>query len=133
MNPLSHTANVCENMLSWLLWQQLQALGYSHLSDVAAAQLTVSFASQLENCGLWQWAVFVALHLKSSATFVHQFIEDVIGRHVKLEADEPTEHFLTELLGIPAEWMEKARATRALYAGLPDLQTTSWLAAGLAL
>ena len=131
MNPLSHTWNVCENVLSWLLWQQLQALGYSHLSETAAAQLTTAFASQLENCGLWHWAVFVAMHLKSTPSFVQAFVEDIIGRHIGQESDQQSERFLIEKLGIPSQWIEKSRAIKALYSFSPRLQATSLLAAGL--
>lgn len=130
VNPLSHTWNVCENVLSWLLWQQLQALGYSHLSETAAAQLTTSFASQLENCGLWHWAVFVALHLQSTPSFVRSFVEDIMGRHIGLEVDKQVEDFLIEL-GIPSQWIEKTRAVKALYSFSPKLQATSLLSAGL--
>lgn len=131
MNPLSHTWNLCENVLSWLLWQQLQALGYSHLSETAAAQLTTAFASQLENCGLWHWAVFVAMHLKSNPSFVQSFVEDIIGRHLGQEVDPSSESFLIEKLGVPSQWIEKARAVKALYVFSPRLQATSLLAAGL--
>jgi len=131
INPLCHTENVCENVLSWLLWQQLQALGYSHLSETAAAQITTTFASQLENCGLWQWAVFVAMHLKSTPAFVQSFVENIIGRHVHLTADEPLERFLIEQLGVPSRWIEKARAVKALQSFSPRLQAQSLLAAGL--
>lgn len=131
MNPLSHTWNVCENVLSWLLWQQLQALGYSHLSETAAAQMTTAFASQLENCGLWHWAVFVAMHLKSSPSFVQAFVEDIISRHIGQETDQQSERFLLEKLGVPSQWIEKSRAVKALYSFSPRLQATSLLAAGL--
>lgn len=131
INPLSHTWNVCENVLSWLLWQQLQALGYSHLSETAAAQLTTAFASQLENCGLWHWAIFVAMHLKSTPSFIQSFVEDILVRHIGQEKDEKCERFLVEKLGIPQQWIEKSRAVRALYSFCPRLQATSLLAAGL--
>lgn len=122
---------MCENVLSWLLWQQLQALGYSHLSETAAAQLTTAFASQLENCGLWHWAIFVAMHLKSTPSFVQTFVEDILGRHISQERDEKCERFLVDKLGIPQQWIEKSRAVRALYAFSPRLQAKSLLAAGL--
>lgn len=130
MNPLSHTWNVNESMLSWLLWQQLQALGYSHLSEIASTQLTISFAAQLESCGLWPWAVFVCLHIKASFAFVRKMVEDIIGRHVDLEADEHSERFLLTQLGVPKEWIEEARATKALHSFVPKLQAVSLIAAG---
>lgn len=130
VNPLSHTWNVNESMLSWLLWQQLQALGYSHISEIASAQLTISFAAQLESCGLWPWAVFVCLHLKSSPLFVRKAVEDIIGRHIGLESDELAERFLLTQLSVPKDWIEDARATRALHSFIPKLQAVSLIAAG---
>ena len=131
MNPLSHTRNVSENTLSWLLWQQLRALGYCHLSDTAAAQLTTSFATQLENNGLWQWAVFVLQHLNTTAPVVQALIEEIIGRHVQLDADKQSEQFLKEMLNIPVPWIEKARSVKAMYSFSRRLQADSLLSAGL--
>ena len=131
VNPLNHTWNVSENTLSWLLWQQLQALGYGHLSDTAAAQLTMTFASQLENNGLWQWAVFVLLHLNSTAPMIQSLIQEIIGRHIELDADCPSEKFLKEQLAIPSTWIETARAVKALNCFSPRLQANSLLSAGL--
>lgn len=117
-------------MLSWILWQQLQALGYSHMSDIASSQLTIGFAAQLESCGLWQWAVFVYLHLNASISFIRKVVQDIIGRHVGLEFDERSELFLMTHLGIPKEWIEEARATKALHSFVPKLQAVSLIAAG---
>jgi len=41
----------------------LSSLGYKHLSPVHHTAICMSYASQLESCGLWHWAVFVLLHL----------------------------------------------------------------------
>ena len=131
INPLSHTWDLKESLLSWLLWQQLQALGYTHLSETAAAQLTTAFATQLENNGLWHWAVFVMLHLNSTPSTVKDFVEAIIGRHIELQVDEESERFLGEQLGIPAQWIEKARSVKARYSCSPRLEAHSLLAAGL--
>jgi len=44
-------------------------LGYTHLSPNMLAHLHTSYASQLENAGLWQWAVFVALHMNEDQRY----------------------------------------------------------------
>ncbi len=49
---------------SWHLQQVLEALGYTHLSEQYHCLLQASFASQLETYGLWEWAVFILLHIK---------------------------------------------------------------------
>ena len=49
---------------SWHLWAVLSALDYTHMHPTRQAQLHTSFATQLESSGLWEWAVFVLLHLE---------------------------------------------------------------------
>ena len=41
----------------------LQSLGLDTLSEGAAEELHLNYAAQLEQEGLWHWAVFVLLHL----------------------------------------------------------------------
>ena len=41
----------------------LQSLYYTHLRPSPLSLLHLSFSAQLESVGLWQWAVFVLLHL----------------------------------------------------------------------
>jgi len=45
----------------------LESLDYTHISPKSAAVIHTSFAAQLESNGLWHWAIFVLLHLKSDA------------------------------------------------------------------
>ena len=59
---------------SWHLFQCLTALGYSHVSDGVLAHLHTSYASQLENVGLWQWSVFVVLHLDNNRRYIDHMI-----------------------------------------------------------
>lgn len=63
--------NVCFVFLpcSWHLFQCLMGLDYTHLSPNMLAHLHTSYASQLENAGLWQWAVFVALHMNEDQRY----------------------------------------------------------------
>lgn len=51
---------------SWHLLQVLQSVQaqYRHLSAYNTACLHLSFAAQLESIGMWEWAVFVVLHLE---------------------------------------------------------------------
>ena len=49
---------------SWPLYQVLQSLEYTHLSQYHAGLLHSSFAAQLEGLGLWHWAAFVLLHIQ---------------------------------------------------------------------
>lgn len=62
----------------WHLFQCLTALGYTHVSDEVLAHVHTSYASQLENAGLWQWAVFVVLHLDNDRRCGHYLFIIVI-------------------------------------------------------
>jgi len=64
VNPLTHTRDPLDYNFSWLLYNTLQSLGHTQMCDTYANQLHSNFASQLVSHGLWQWAVFVLLHIK---------------------------------------------------------------------
>lgn len=64
VNPLTHTQDPLDFNFSWLLYNTLQSLGYTQMSEMYANQLHLNFASQLVSHGLWQWAIFVLLHIK---------------------------------------------------------------------
>lgn len=42
----------------------LKSLGYNHLSEESEYILHTSFAAQLESQKMWQWALFVLLHIE---------------------------------------------------------------------
>lgn len=66
VNPLTHTRDPLDYHFGWLLYNTLQSLGYTQMSETYANQLHSNFASQLVSHGLWQWAVFVILHIKDN-------------------------------------------------------------------
>lgn len=115
LNPATHTEDIMDFRLSWLLLQQFQNLGYQHCSRESEAQLHVSFASQLENYGHWHWAIFVLLHIPNKA---HRelCIQDILYRYVDLKQDADYLHkesFVVNQLGIPEKWIHWAKAVRA--------------------
>jgi hypothetical protein len=57
-------------LYSWHLWCVLNALEYEHLSEYMRCSLCCSYASQLESLGLWQWAVYVLMHLNNPVQYV---------------------------------------------------------------
>lgn len=59
---------------SWHLLQVLESLGYHHLSDVHQSMICTNYASQLESLGLWQWAVFVLLHIRDDNRYSNVYI-----------------------------------------------------------
>lgn len=48
----------------------LKSLGYQHLLEEEEVHYHVSFATQLQTYGMWEWAVFVLLHIKNVDRFV---------------------------------------------------------------
>lgn len=64
VDPLTHTRDPLDFNFSWLLYNTLQSLDYTQMSEIYANQLHSNFASQLVSHGLWQWAIFVLLHVK---------------------------------------------------------------------
>ena len=63
MNFLDFNPCKCVVYFSWHLKQVLHSLMYTHLSEYHRASLHMNFASHLESLGLWEWAVFVSLHI----------------------------------------------------------------------
>lgn len=58
------------SFFSWHLYQVLQSLEYTHLSQEHAGMLHSGFAAQLEGLGLWHWAAFVLLHIREPVRYV---------------------------------------------------------------
>ncbi|XP_060792388.1 nuclear pore complex protein Nup98-Nup96 isoform X2 [Neoarius graeffei] len=115
LDPTTVTAEQLDYRLSWHLWNVLQALNYTHLSVPRQNLLHTSYAAQLESAGLWEMAVFVLLHIPNSL-LRERAVRETLNRHCALEETEESaekEHFLTDKLLIPMQWIHEAKATRA--------------------
>ncbi|XP_027009207.2 nuclear pore complex protein Nup98-Nup96 [Tachysurus fulvidraco] len=115
LDPTTVTPEQLDYRLSWHLWNVLQALNYTHLSVPRQNLLHTSYAAQLESTGLWEMAVFVLLHIPDSL-LRERAVREVLNQHCTLEETEETaekEHFLTNKLLIPMQWIHEAKATRA--------------------
>ncbi|KAM5319873.1 nuclear pore complex protein Nup98-Nup96 isoform 4-T4 [Glossophaga mutica] len=115
LEPRSITADPLDYRLSWHLWEMLRALNYTHLSEQCEGVLQASYAGQLESEGLWEWAIFVLLHIENSSTR-EKAVRELLTRHCQLlETPESwaKETFLTQKLCVPAEWIHEAKAVRA--------------------
>ncbi|XP_052837184.1 LOW QUALITY PROTEIN: nuclear pore complex protein Nup98-Nup96 [Drosophila gunungcola] len=124
LNPITHTADPMDFRLSWLLLQTLRALGYRHCSPLTEARLSVDFASQLENEGLWHWSIFVLLHIKRRPQR-ERAVQQMLERNVSVSAKVPLnaeERFVVEELGIPMSWVDYAKAVKAGASGMRHLQ-----------
>ncbi|XP_066475536.1 nuclear pore complex protein Nup98-Nup96 [Tiliqua scincoides] len=119
LDPRSITADPLDYRLSWHLWEVLRALNYTHLSERCQGVLNASYAAQLESKGLWEWAIFVLLHVPS-AHMRERSVRELLNRHCTLlETPESwaKEAFLTERLCVPPEWIHEAKAMRARMEG----------------
>lgn len=104
-----------KNHFSWLLLQTLEALGYRHCSELSESQLHVGFASQLENNDLWEWAIFVLLHIKDKNQR-ELAVQNVLYRYVTVAKDialSDREKFVINNLGVPEKWIDYAKAVKA--------------------
>lgn len=115
LNPATHTSDIMDFRLSWQLLQVLKGIGYNHCSKQSETHLNVSFASQLENYGLWQWAIFVLLHIQDQQKR-ELSVQELLYRYVDLTQNEDyrdKEKFIVDVLGVPEKWINWAKAVRA--------------------
>ncbi|KAJ6638700.1 Nuclear pore complex protein Nup98-Nup96 [Pseudolycoriella hygida] len=115
LNPSTYTADQMDFRLSWLLLETLSAIGYHHCSELSAAQLHVSFASQLENHDLWHWSIFVLLHIENRNQR-EMAIQEILYKYVSLSQDEDyleKEKFIINDLGVPEKWICWAKSIKA--------------------
>ncbi|CAH8850249.1 unnamed protein product [Trichobilharzia szidati] len=82
--------NLLDWSLSWHLWRFLVSYGYHHFYDDfsedfmgISTRICNEFASQLEAAGLWEWSIFVLLHI-DNAKLREISVKSLIGRHVSL-------------------------------------------------
>lgn len=115
LNPATHSSDFMDFRLSWLLLQILKSIGYQHCSEQSEAQLHVSFASQLENYGLWHWSIFALLHIPNKAKR-ELSVQEYLYRYIDFSRDEDylqKESFVIHQIGIPEKWIYWAKAVRA--------------------
>ncbi|XP_041088599.1 nuclear pore complex protein Nup98-Nup96 isoform X1 [Polyodon spathula] len=119
LDPSTVTFDRLDYMLSWHLWNVLQALNYSHLSEQQQGLLHTSYAAQLESTGLWEMSIFVLLHI-SDAQQRERAVREMLRLHCSLVETRDSaekERFLTENLCLPVQWIHEAKATRACQEG----------------
>lgn len=116
LNPATHTSDALDYRLSWLLYQVLQSLGYQHCSERGSMHLHTSFASQLENYGLWEWAIFVLMHIENESQR-ELCIQQMLYKYIKIDDSSMEyvrkEQFIETRLGIPMKWIFWAKAVNA--------------------
>ncbi|KAG0304848.1 hypothetical protein BGZ98_004947 [Dissophora globulifera] len=152
LHPLGMSPSGLDYRQSWLFYTILtQSLRISRFrSALSHAKICQYFMFQLESLGLWEWAVFVALHLETAASR-EVAVRQILERHVDIPAGQsgfsaerdPTpaemDHwasefektsFLCKELRVPETWLWIARATRARYVGALNWEVFSLLKGG---
>jgi len=127
--PTTHTADQLDYRTSWLVARVAASLGYKMSSPSNSDRLCSDFAGQLEHLGLWDWAVFVLLHIQAPSVR-ESSVMSVLERHVSLEDEEGREGWLLDNLGVPEVWMAKARAILARTRGKHTILAQQLIKAG---
>lgn len=145
LHPLGISPAALDYRLSWIFYMVLtQSLHISGFRSTSShSKICVDFMFQLESLGLWEWAVFVALHLETALareTAVRQILERNIQLDYRsivglIETEELAEErkkveFVTQSLSVPEEWVWAARATRAKYEGTQAQEVQGLLKGG---
>jgi nuclear pore complex protein Nup98-Nup96 len=125
LQPVSIGPNKIDYRLSWQLRTILAARGVRDFAGTKAEQTTTDFAGGLENAGLWEWALFVVMHIQD-ADARGAAIKNLIGRHVDVIEDGGKLDFLEKILRIPRSWIYEAKALQARHAG-DHLQEAEYL------
>uniref|UniRef100_A0A5K3FMZ1 Nuclear pore complex protein Nup98-Nup96 n=2 Tax=Mesocestoides corti TaxID=53468 RepID=A0A5K3FMZ1_MESCO len=115
---------------AWHLWRVLVSLGLSSLNPIATSRLHVEFASHLEACGLWEWAVFVLMH-EAEPRVRAASVKQLLARHVTLQRPLRSPHgdwrldqesvgrysraelFIMQKFGVSVKWFHEAKACLA--------------------
>ena len=114
-NPLTWTANELDYSLSWHIFSVLTGIGFQHLPLLKVQQIHMSYMSQLEVLGLWEWAVFIALHIEDNMER-ETAVRDILSRNISLSTScsyVEKEEFVLNTLHVNSVWVYLAKAQRA--------------------
>lgn len=116
--PNTHTSDPLDYQLCWPLQQVLESLGYIHLSEAYHGLIQTSFAAQLVTCGLWEWAIFILLHIRDDKRR-EVAVRELLFRHCEADNDcnklTEKEALLIESMQVPPQWIYEAKAMHARY------------------
>lgn len=118
LHPANYTMDLMDYRLSFLLLQTLDTLGYRHLSESCRYKIYTSLAEQLESNGLWEWSVWLMLHI-ADKNHREIAVQQLLYRHIRVEGESDDneysekERFIVESLMIPPKWLSYAKAVRA--------------------
>lgn len=117
LHPANYSKDLMDYRLSFFVLQILETLGYHHLSESCHLKIYTSFADQLETNGLWEWSIFVMLHI-ANQSFREKAIHQLLYRYIKIDDELTSEYsakekFIMEDLAISEKWIYWAKSIRA--------------------
>lgn len=116
LNTFTHTSDPTDYRLAWLLLHSLSAFGIGRITEDARNHIHTSFAFQLENMGLYKWAVFVLMFIKDINVKTN-LIRGVLERNLCLGIDETNvENELVKELKIPLEFLHIIKSDKSVSA-----------------
>lgn len=118
LHPANYTMDLMDHRMSFLLLQILDTLGYHHLSDSCRLKIYTSLADQLESNGLWEWSLWIILHI-ADKNHREIAVQQLLYRHIRVDGEledneySEKETFIVEYLLLPEKWLSYAKAIRA--------------------
>lgn len=91
-------------------------------------KLTYDYAFELESVGLWEWAIYVVLHLQPS----HQrtrYIKELLLKNIGIDETHVKSDFLISKCGVPAHYIHEAKAIYYNSANMFDHALYEWIKA----
>ncbi|KAJ8972764.1 hypothetical protein NQ317_006280 [Molorchus minor] len=116
LNPATHTDNLLDYRLSWLLLQLFLSLDVGLIETSEKTKFCTSLSNQLESIGKWEWAIFVLLYLEDNVS-KKNLIMQILDRNLGSDADKTTTDLQDELVNkmhIPPEWIHTVKGEKLL-------------------
>jgi len=119
LSPANIGPNKIDYRVSWQLRTILAKIGvrdFGPRDGYRGDQITAEFAGGLESAGLWEWSLFVIMHIQD-ADARGAGLKNLIGRHIDEIDDGEKRTFLEKTLCIPRTWIHEAKALQARHTG----------------
>ncbi|XP_017779543.1 PREDICTED: nuclear pore complex protein Nup98-Nup96 isoform X2 [Nicrophorus vespilloides] len=110
LKPSTHSGDSTDYRMSWLLLQTFESLGVGLISEQAKLHITTIFSTQLEQLGMYKWAIFVLMFIPD-VTVRKNLVMGVLDRNLS-EESEDTERDIVLKLKIPIKWLHQVKAVK---------------------
>ncbi|XP_045481341.1 nuclear pore complex protein Nup98-Nup96 isoform X2 [Harmonia axyridis] len=109
LHPETYTSVKTDFQLSWLLLIFFQSINVGLIDECEKTHLHTSFASQLEENGLWNYAILPLLYLKNDS-LKKNLVIGILNRNLSNEDDPEIEKKLIEDFHVPPVWIETVKS-----------------------